>query len=363
MRWWRPAFIALPAALLAAVAWYAPPGAPFDVRRFVQPDVVRVADDNPLAVAARLTDARVHDQQPDDATNGTDVTVRVVGPSPGRQRLAVLGGYTPEGWQQLDEFSVTGTHLAASPLFVTATNGQPTTEVEVVDGDATTGMRALPSAGTPIALADATSIRFSADAGIFLPSRPVSGITYRTVPDRAFGADTPAVAPAGLDPALFACPDSPLLAYVVSALVQEGMTTEQRLDAIGSWLKLTRVYVPEGPGGQTIGSVEAFVGQDYAHGNLEVFVTAFALLARCADVPVRVAVGYPAPPADDTSSWSPDDVTAWVETPVAGVGWVAYDPLPTPQEQQRQAELAAADQPHRPARRGRSGRPPASWSE
>ena len=74
-------------------------------------------------------------------------------------------------------------------------------------------------------------------------------------------------------------------------------------------------------------------------------MTAFALLARCADVPVRVAVGYPAPPADDTSSWSPDDLTAWVETPVAGVGWVAYDPLPTPLEQQRQAELAAADQP------------------
>ena len=208
VKWWRPAFIALPAALLAAVAWFAPPGAPFDVRQFVQPDVVRVADDNPLAVAARLTDARVRDQQPNDATSGTDVTVRVDGPSPGRQRLAVLGGYTPEGWQQLDEFAVTGTHLAASPLFVTATNGQPTTEVEVVDGDATTGMRALPSAGTPIALADATSIRFSADAGIFLPSRSVSGITYRTVPDRAFGADTPAVAPAGLDPALFACPDS-----------------------------------------------------------------------------------------------------------------------------------------------------------
>ena len=345
VKWWRPAFIALPATLLAAVAWFAPPGAPFDVRQFVQPDVVRVADDNPLAVAARLTDARVRDQPPDDAANGTDVTVRVDGPSPGRQRLAVLGGYTPEGWQQLDEFSVTGTHLAASPLFVTATNGQPTTEVEVIDGDATTGMRALPSAGTPIALADATSTRFSADAGIFLPSRPISGITYRTVPDRAFGADTPAVAPAGLDPALFACPDSSLLTYVDSALVQEGMTTQQRLDAIGSWLKLTRVYVPEGPGGQTIGSVEAFVGQDYARGNLEVFVTAFALLARCADVPVRVAVGYPAPPADATSSWSPDDLTAWVETPVAGVGWVAYDPLPTPQEQLRQAELAAADQP------------------
>ena len=57
VKWWRPAFIALPAGLLAAVAWFAPPGAPFDVRQFVRPDVVRVADDNPLAVAARLTDA------------------------------------------------------------------------------------------------------------------------------------------------------------------------------------------------------------------------------------------------------------------------------------------------------------------
>ena len=79
VKWWRPAFIALPATLLAAVAWFAPPGAPFDVRQFVQPDVVRVADDNPLAVAARLTDARVRDQPPDDAASGTDVTVASTG--------------------------------------------------------------------------------------------------------------------------------------------------------------------------------------------------------------------------------------------------------------------------------------------
>ena len=84
------------------------------------------------------------------------------------------------------------------------------------------------------------------------------------------------------------------------------------------------------------------MGQEFARGNLEVFVTAFALLARCAGVPVRVVVGYPAPAADARTEYRTDEVTAWVEAPLAGVGWVAVDPLPTPAERQRQAELAAA---------------------
>ena len=166
---------------------------------------------------------RVRDRRTGRRRNGTDVTVDVDGPSPGRLRLAVLGGYRRRAGTSWPSSPSPAPHLAASPLFVTATDGQPVTEVEVIDGDATTGMRALPSAGTPIALADATSIRFSADAGIFLPSRPViAAITYRTVPDRAFGADTPAVAPAGLDQSLFACPDSSLLTYVASAWCRRG---------------------------------------------------------------------------------------------------------------------------------------------
>ena len=58
-------------------------------------------------------------------------------------------------------------------------------------------------------------------------------------------------------------------------------------------------------------------------------------------VPVRVVVGYPAPPADTATEYRVEELTAWVETPIDEVGWIALDVVPTPAEQQRQAELAA----------------------
>ena len=155
-------------------------------------------------------------------------------------------------------------------------------------------------------------------------------------------------APPGLDPVWSACPDSPIVADA-AAFITEGLTDPRdRLRAIESFLKLGRIYDTGSAGGQTIASVERFLGQNYAKGNLEVFVTTFALLARCAGVPVRVVVGYPAPAADDATVYAADQIDASVETPIAGVGWWAVDPLPNESEQQRQAELAAAATPPDP---------------
>jgi hypothetical protein len=339
--WWRPAFICLAAATVGVVALTIPGPATFDVRRYVDADVVVAADENPLAVAARLQ------SDPPPAARLPDATVTVHGASPGRLRLAVLDAYQPEGWHQQAEYSVTGNHLVETALLESRASGDPTATVTVRDEAGTSGLAASPTAGSPVELGEANGVRYAAEPGLLLLDEP-GEVTYRTVADRS---DAPAglvAAPAGTDRALGDCVDSPIVREIAETLSTDLDAPLARLDAIESWLKARHIYDLDAPGGQTLGSVEQFLSRDFTRGNLEVFVTSFALLARCADVPVRVVVGYPAPAADATTELLASDVRAWVETPVAGSGWVTIDPVPTPQEVDAAVELAQADPPPPP---------------
>ncbi len=335
--WWRPAVTGVLAVVVGLAALAIPlPGA-FDIRQFVEPEVVRVEDENPLATAARLL------RDPPPAAEGVDVAVDVVGESPGRLRLAVLDEYEPEGWRQRAEFAVTGEVITPS-VFDDVAAASPSM-VTVAQGPAATGLRATPTAGSPVGVVDPNGVRFSSSAGMFVATDPSASVRYRSLP-RAETAPPGAVsAPVGVPAELYRCPDSSVIDDIAGVLAQGTTEPLERLSRIEAWLKLTKIYDPEAPGGQTVRSVERFLSQDFARGNLEVLVTSYALLARCADVPVRVVVGYPAPGADDRREYTAADVAAWVETPIAGVGWVPLDPVPTPEEQQRQAELASQPPP------------------
>ncbi|MFV0308917.1 MAG: protein kinase domain-containing protein [Desertimonas sp.] len=333
--WWRPALVGLVAVAVAGVAAFLPSRDTVDVRRYVEPDTVVAADQNPLAQAARLL------VDPPERALGVDVTVDVIGPSPGRLRLAVLDEYRDEGWIQQASYAVTGEVLPPAPV---ETNDDGfASDVRVVDGPADSGFRGVPTAGEPREVANPNTVRYSADAGVLLA---VAGdeVAYSTRPSAGAAPPDALGPPVGLPASLYECRAGSVTESSARTLTEGTVTSRQRLERIESWLKLTKIYDPEGPGGQTIGSVEQFVGQPYARGNLEVFVSAYALLARCAGVPVRVVVGYPAPPADEATDYEAEHIMAWVETPIEGVGWVALDPVPTPAEQQRQAELAAQDQ-------------------
>lgn len=345
VRWWRPAVVALPAAGLAGAALLVPTPGPFDLRRFVESDTVIAADENPLAVAARLV------ADPPRSASEPDVRVSVDGASPGRMRMAVLDEYTPEGWHQLAEYSVTGTHLASSAVADSRpTVGEVTTRVGLRDLAGSSGLVALPTAGTPVELVDATGLRYAADAGLLLPvgDTPAGDVVYLAEPDAASSDGGTGRPPSGLDRSIATCPGSELVQGIAQQLTADIDDPVQRLAVIETWLKFQHLYVPEASGGQTIASVERFLGQDFGVGNLEVFVTAHALLARCAGVPVRVVVGYPAPAADAVTEFAAVDVTAWVETPIAGVGWVPFDPVPTPAEQDRIREQIAASDTQEP---------------
>ena len=204
------------------------------------------------------------------------------------------------------------------------------------------GFRAVPSGGVLQTVKDPDGIRFAPAAGAILADRDRT-VTYTT--------DSSATAPPEADvplvgsypPSLADCPDSDVVQAAAQQLTANEPSATGRLEAIEDWLLTRRIYDPSGPGGQTLGSVEQFVRQPFARGNLEAFVTTFAVLGRCAGVPTRVVVGFPTPEPGRTDL-NRDDVTAWVEVPLERVGWVPFDPVPTPEEQELQAEQAEEQQ-------------------
>lgn len=61
------------------------------------------------------------------------------------------------------------------------------------------------------------------------------------------------------------------------------------------------------------------------------FATAYALLLRAAGIPCRLATGYLGggePPDADFRAFRTWHAFAWVEVPIDGVGWAAFDPTP-----------------------------------
>ena len=90
------------------------------------------------------------------------------------------------------------------------------------------------------------------------------------------------------------------------------------------------------PSGHSVGHLRCFLlsaDRCARRGSTEQFVAAFAVLARAAGLPTRVVVGFTG--AGSATAGAPVDVTAhaataWPEVRFAGVGWVAFDPLPDP---------------------------------
>jgi hypothetical protein len=340
---WGAVVVVVPAVVASlGLGLVTPRSDTLDLRAFVSIDAEEVAEPNPLATVAVWQRSAV-----DAASDVARITVE--GPSPGRMRVAVLDRYTETGWRQSATFSVTAETLARDPLYLdgVATGGTITT-VTVTPMDVDTGLRAVPTTGIPVTVGRPHGVRFSPAAGILIASRPEDPTTYRSARrGPAAGTATTAEPPVGQFPTeLAACPASPTVTAVAAELSRGTASPLERLDRIENFLKLRRVHDPAAPGGQTLGAVEHFVGQDFARGNLEVFVTSYALLARCSGVPVRVVVGYPSPPPGE-SQLRRQQLTAWVETPLALTGWVARDPLATPEEQRQQARLAELALPPR----------------
>lgn len=102
--------------------------------------------------------------------------------------------------------------------------------------------------------------------------------------------------------------------------------------------------------------IEELFTRNQMIGDEEQFAAAFALMARSLGYPARVVMGF-AP--KNVSEGEPvtvtgDDVTAWVEVPFQGVGWVSFSPTPDekeiPQDQNPKPKTEPQPQVRQPPR-------------
>lgn len=106
--------------------------------------------------------------------------------------------------------------------------------------------------------------------------------------------------------------------------------------------------------------MEALFSGSAMIGDAEQYASAMALMARSLGYPARVVMGFaPAVTAAESSSGTPievtgHDVTAWVEVPFQGVGWIPFLPTPTqtdvPQDQVPKPQTQPQPQLRQPPR-------------
>ncbi|WP_431870682.1 DUF3488 and transglutaminase-like domain-containing protein [Nocardiopsis eucommiae] len=128
----------------------------------------------------------------------------------------------------------------------------------------------------------------------------------------------------------------PILDEVVAAIAAEG-DYHHRARAIADYLRDSHTFDPETPGGHGYAQVDALLaapGGQGGSGTSEQFASAFALLARAAGLPSRVAVGFA--PGTERGEGEYEvrtgDAHAWGEVYFDGVGWVPYHVTPGGQD-------------------------------
>ncbi|HEY4993667.1 MAG TPA: transglutaminase-like domain-containing protein, partial [Nakamurella sp.] len=124
----------------------------------------------------------------------------------------------------------------------------------------------------------------------------------------------------------------------------------RQVEAIRAGLAADGVFSDGGPGearssaGHGLDRMAAMITGSSMVGDQEQYAALMALLVRSIGLPARVVVGFVPPPlqtspasAGSADSASSDDVevrgrdiSAWVEVPFDGYGWVAFDPSPKP---------------------------------
>jgi len=106
--------------------------------------------------------------------------------------------------------------------------------------------------------------------------------------------------------------------------------------------------------------MEALFSGSAMVGDAEQYASAMALMARSLGYPARVVMGFaPTVTAAESSAGTPvkvtgHDVTAWVEVPFQGVGWIPFLPTPTqtdvPQDQLPKPQTQPQPQVRQPPR-------------
>lgn len=344
------------------------------------PTVVPVITD-PVDTLAQLRDGRPH------AAPVTDLDVRLSGPSTGYLAVAELDAYDGDQWQFGATFQPTGGRVPPAPTGPTIATVPVRQQIRVVGA---LPVPLLPALDRPVSV---TGIDVVTDAltGMLLPQSSTAAKSFQVlsvVPETTLAGLSPAdglASDAGVAADRQLPPDTS--AYMATAVrflgslaggvrpsasvaflqqvVQALHTRERWLDPNATVLPsaappkptgrprkgvprtttTTTTIPPSGYGGTSLSAVINAVTVTRS-ATPEQFATLFALVARYLGVPARVVTGFRLAPGSGGQALAAGSyrVTnrqawAWVEIPVAGLGWVVCDPTPDA------AEVVAAPPP------------------
>ena len=343
---------AVPLVLLALLApllaFVLPVSAdPFDPRILRDEDVVTASAVNPLAQLKSLRES----SEPAFDLNLPAAPSAVFFD---RMGLVSLEGYDGVIWSSASTYAATSTDVEV-PFDRTVETLTVRQEVQILDPTAPW----LP-AGQPVARIEADDIWFDPDSGSLLNRLADTPRTYVVESEISAPNDEQrqvAIADR-TDPRFLELPiidpDSPIAEL---AGLLEGDSDFARLESLERLLREELALVNDARSGTSIGRVEEFLvsGEGYR----DQFVSAFAIAARQQGFPTRVTVGYRiAEETEDTGLVFLDTVAsnnydAWPEVLFEGIGWVAFDPIPsTSGEAQASADDATPIPEGQPARQG-----------
>ena len=310
---------AVVAGCLAFTAW-APLSRPaYSLPAHHQPPAVTSVLANPLdEIGSRL------------ATPGAEVFSAHVTTPVDRWTVSVLDRFDGVSWTSSAHFRPLGSSLPA------AAGAAPTGPL----ADATVTLASAPGAWLPTVTrtdhVEGANPLVDTVTGTLLSTQATDGLAYRlfwrppSVDAKALGSSDVDASAAGLEPLGQQLPKeiAPLAREATGGLgpsLRTAFVLEQ-------WFR-KNYKVASGediPTGHGYAQLSFFLGSS-KRGTSEQFATAYAVLARAAGLPVRVAVGFHQPTAAPGGSVvvHNGDALAWPEVAVRGVGWVPLDPTGT----------------------------------
>ncbi len=171
-------------------------------------------------------------------------------------------------------------------------------------------------------------------SGTFLSGQAVGDYAWRSLaaefPESALAEAAPVV-----DPTYYRLPDNlPGRIRNLATEITDGLDSPyEKAKAIEEYLETEYSYsVPE-RGEQAVepppglDPVEWFLF-DHPSGGATSFSSAFAVLARSADVPARVVSGWTITPTADEQTVNGSQAHQWAEIALKDYGWIAFDPTP-----------------------------------
>jgi len=310
---------------------------PVDPRAYVTPPQLDTLDQNPLI---RLSGWAVNPKEHLlDTKLSADSAIR----------LAVLPDYDGVTWHVSGEYRPAARTLPSPPAAPTpaaGAEGPTSANSETVTQEITVvglGGKLLPAVASARRV-DGLRVSVDLDSGtLMLPAGLTPGMKYavtsvESVPD----TNTLPMADVPTGPEV-----SRYLAIGTGSLPQRMQQLAQRIAADNSAAYARAAAIEQfladhyrldsgAPSGHALPNLDFFLfgdktGYGGGKGTAEQFAAAYAVLARMMGLPARVVVGFHA--KKGASQVLASDAYAWPEVLFAGVGWVAFDPLPRPGQQ------------------------------